>query len=157
MKTLILFATKHGAAGEIAQQIADKMDNAVIHDLKQKGSPSLDEFDCIIIGSSIYAGMIRKEAKLFLSKNAKILQEKKLGLFLCGMDRNRENEYFSVNFPPELLEKAKITKYLGGIFDPKKTGFLERLIVKTAAKQTDYINSIDENKIRQFAEALENK
>jgi menaquinone-dependent protoporphyrinogen IX oxidase len=32
MKTLILYATKHGAAREIAQRIAIRLDGAVVHD-----------------------------------------------------------------------------------------------------------------------------
>jgi len=42
-------------------------------------------YDCIIVGSSVYAGMFRKKAKAFLSQNADVLRQKKLGLFVSGM------------------------------------------------------------------------
>jgi len=64
-ETLILYATKHGATHEIAKRIADRMDDATIHDLGQNNTPDISEFDCIVFGSSIYVGMIRKEAKAF--------------------------------------------------------------------------------------------
>ena len=154
MKTLLLYATKHGATREVAQRIAKLLDGAVLHDLKQGGVPSLAEYDCIIIGGSIYAGMLRKEAKTFAAQNADALRGKRLGLFLCGMDASQEQAFFKANIPADILQAAKATSFMGGIFDPKKAGAMGRLIVKVAAKQSEYIDSIDDEKIKQFAEVM---
>jgi len=153
MKTLILYATKNGAAHEIAQRIASQIDDADVHDLKNS-IPSLDGYDCIIIGSSVYAGMVRKEAKAFAEKNAATLCDKRLGVFISGLDENKANEYFTANFPSEILQAAKAAYFLGGIFDPKKAGFFGRLIMKAVAKQTEYTDSLDDAKIKQFAKAV---
>ena len=152
MKTLILFATKHGATREAAKRIALKIPSAVIHDLKQANTPSLADFDCVIIGSSIYVGAIRKEAKTFLAQNADKLKEKKLGLFLCGLQENEEKQLFDSNFSPAILSAAKATAFLGGIFDPKKAGFMERFVIKAVAKLSEYADKIDNDKIAKFAE-----
>ena len=154
MKTLILFATKHGAAREIAERISSSMDGAIIHDLKQSGIPPLSQFDCVIIGSSLYAGSIREEAKAFMSKNADSLRAKKLGLFLSGLDADREKTYFASNFPLDILQAAKAAGFLGGIFDPKKAGIIERSIMKIAVKQSEYTNTINDQKIEQFIELM---
>ncbi|MCL1819763.1 MAG: flavodoxin domain-containing protein [Oscillospiraceae bacterium] len=154
MKTLILYATKHGAAREVAQRIAKLIDGAALHDLKQGGVPSLAEYDCIIIGGSIYVGMLRKEAKTFLTQNADALRGKRLGLFLCGMQASEEQTFFKSNFPAEILQAAKAASFMGGIFDPKKAGIMERFIVKVAAKQSEYIDNIDNEKIKKFAEVM---
>jgi menaquinone-dependent protoporphyrinogen oxidase len=154
MKTLILYATKYGAAQEIAKRIAAKMEGTVVHDLKQSGVPSLDGFDCVVVGGSLYAGMLRKEAKTFLTDHKDTLRGKKLGLFLCGMDGSKESEYFKNNIPEDLLSSAKATAFLGGIFDPKKAGFLERAIMKAVAKQAEYSDIIDNPKIITFVEGL---
>jgi menaquinone-dependent protoporphyrinogen oxidase len=154
MKTIIIYATKHGAAGEIARRISEKIGNAVIHDLKQGATPPLADFDCVIIGSPVYAGMIRKEAKVFLSQNASTLQGKCLGLFLSGLDARSEETFFRSNFPADILQSAKAAMFLGGIFDPQKTGWLECFIIKVATKQSAYSNTIDDAKIEQFAEAM---
>ena len=153
MKTIILYASKYGAAAEIAQRIAGKIDGAVIHDLK-KDPPSLAEYDCVIFGSSVYAGAIRKEAKVFLSKNAHLLREKKLGLFLCGIGAEGEKTYFDANFSPEILQAAKARSFLGGIFDPEKANLFERFIIKIVTKKSDPVNTIDDGKIGQFAEVM---
>ena len=154
MKTLILYATKHGAARETAERIAKKIPDAVLHDLKQPDIPSLADFDCVILGSSIYVGSIRKEAKAFLAQNADRLIEKKLGLFLCGLQESEEKQFFDANFSPDILKAAKATGFLGGIFDPNKAGFMERFLLKAVAKLPEYTNRIDNTKIEQFAEVM---
>jgi len=156
MKTLILYATKYGAAKEIAKRIAEKFDNVVVHDLKQDDIPALSGFDTVIIGSSLYAGMIRKEAKAFLSKNAGVLREKKIGLFLSGMDidEDKGKTYFETNFSPELLQSAKAKTLPGGIYDPQKAGFMERFIFKLAAKKSEYSDIINDEEIARFAKEM---
>ena len=154
MKTIIIYATKHGAAGEIAQRIADKMDGTAVHNLKKGSAPSLEDFDCVIIGTSLYAGMIRGEVKAFLSQNAGALQGKKLGLFLSGLDAGEEKINFDRNFPPEILKNAKAAGFFGGIFDPKKAGLVERLVMKVVAKKSAYENTIDDSRIEQFVKTM---
>ncbi|MDR2733642.1 MAG: flavodoxin domain-containing protein [Spirochaetota bacterium] len=154
MKTLILYATKHGAAQAIAERIQKNMRDSVLHNLKT-GSPALDQFDCVIIGSALYAGMIRKEAKIFMRRYIHTLRQKKLGLYLSGLDGGHELEFFSKNFPKELLDNARAAQFLGGIFDPEKCGMMERLITKAVAKQSSYVNTIDDAKIRQFAAVMQ--
>jgi len=154
MKTIILYATKHGAAGEIARRIAEKMDGADTHNLKQGGAPDLSGYDCVIIGSSIYAGMIRTEAKAFLSQNADALRSKKLGLYVCGLGTEKENEVLSAAFPEDLLRNAKAARLLGGIFDPSKAGFFERLVIKIVTKKSEYTDTIDDGKIDMFVHAM---
>ena len=154
MKTLILYATKHGATHEIAERIAKKIPGAILHDLKQANIPPLADYSCVIIGSSIYVGSIRKEAKVFLAQNVDILKEKNLGLFLCGLQAEEEKQYFASNFPPDILTSAKSAIFLGGVFDPKKAGFMARFIMKAVTKQPGYVDRIDYEKIEQFVEAI---
>lgn len=158
MNMLILYATKHGAAHETAQRIASRINSATchatLHDLKQSGIPSLAGFDCVIIGSSVYTGTIHKEAKAFLSHNADALLGKRLGLFLCGMEAGGEQEYFKSNFSPDILQAARAAVFMGGIFDPAKTGAIGRFIMKAVTKQSGYTDTIDDVKIAQFAQAM---
>ena len=153
-KTLVVYASKHGAAREAARRIAAKIEGAVTHDLAQGGLPALAGFDRVILGSSVYAGRIRKEAKDFLTQNTDVLYGKQLGLFLCGMDTNCAQNYFDANFSLDILQAAKAASFVGGIYDPKKAGFFERFIYKVAAKQSDYADTLDDGKIHQFAEAM---
>jgi len=152
MKALILYASKYGAAKEIAQRIADKMGEAAICDLKQSNIPSLSAFDCVIIGSSVYAGSIRKEAKVFAAENADELCKKPLGLFLSGFAE--DGNYYEKNFPPKILQAVKARGFLGGIFDPKKANGFERFIIKIVMKKAEYVESIDDEKIDIFVNEI---
>ena len=154
MKTLILYATKHGAAKAIAERIAERIPGSTVHDLKDSGVPPVSQFDCVVIGSSIYAGAIRKEAKAFLAQNAAALRSTRLGLYLSGMDASREKDFFEANVSPEILQAAAVKSFIGGVFDPKKAGFMERLIMKMVAKQSSYSDTISDEKIEHFAEAM---
>jgi len=154
MKTLILYATKYGAAREIAQRIAKHIDGAKICDLKNDALPPLEEYDCIILGSSLYAGSIRKEAKTFIAGNISILKDKKVGLFLSGMAPESGEQKVFESFPPELVNIAKVKNLLGGIFDPEKANGLERFIMKLVNKSGGYVNTINDEKIAKFAEAM---
>ena len=157
MKTLILYASKYGATGEIARRIAEKMPEATVCNIKTDKIPQLSKFDCIIIGSSLYAGMIRKEAKEYITQNTTELCKKKFGLFLSGFEPTNEKIYFTNKFSGELLEAATATAFLGGIFDPEKVGFPGRFIVKKIAKQSDYLNNISNDKISSFIGELNRK
>ena len=154
MKAIIFYATKHGAAEEIAKRIAGQIENAVMFDLKQEDLPSINDYDLVIIGSSVYAGSFRKEAKEFLVKNADELGEKKLALFASGMSESESSEMFKINVPEKVLQNAVIASVLGGIFDPKKSNFFERLIMKIVTKQSGYYSNITDEKINEFVKTI---
>ena len=152
MKTLILYATKYGAAKEIAERIGGKIDGAVICELNQKNIPPLADFDNVIIGSSVYAVAIRKEAKLFAANHADELSKKTLGLFLSNFAD--DEGYFDKNFPEKVVGAAKVKACLGGIFDPSKANFIERFIIKIVMKETRYVARLDDAKIDKFVADL---
>ena len=152
MKTLILYATKYGAAAEIANRIAKRIDGAVVHDLKSGNIPAIEGFDRIILGSSVYAGSVRKEAKVFAANNAAALANKTVGLFISGFVE--DDKYYATNYPKILLDRVKVKGFLGGIFDPAKAGAMERFITKLVMKQSGYINRIDDAAIDKFVNDL---
>ena len=74
MKTLILYATKHGATREAAKRIAAKIPGAVFHDLKQDGIPALFDFDCVICAKNDRIIPFRSQENHWAGhKNKKIL------------------------------------------------------------------------------------
>jgi len=150
MKTLILYATKHGATAQIANMLAGEIKDATVCDIKE--AAQLSNFDCVIIGSSVYAGSIRKEVKSFVAKNASELCKKTLGLFLSCLDD--KTDFFDKNFPVQILQAAKAKAKLGGIFDPKKAGGFERFVIKAVMKNADYINTISDDKIKSFVDKI---
>jgi menaquinone-dependent protoporphyrinogen oxidase len=151
METLLLYASKYGAAQEVARRIAEQLGCTQLVDLKNDTLPSLDQYEQVIIGSSIYAGAAHAEVKSFVEKNSSSLQDKTLGLYLCGLETSKGTEQLKANFPPELLEHAKARMFAGGVFDPKKTNAMERFIMKRIGKIKGYTNTLDDEAIAVFA------
>jgi len=154
MKTLIVYATKYGATRQIGESIAAQMGGAALYDVNSHAPIAIDEYDCIVLGSPLTAGMVRKEIKAFAEKNADVLAGKRLGIFVSGLQADGGDEYLTKNFPAALLDSARAKAFLGGVFDPAKCGWVARAVIKAVAKLEAYTSAIDEERIASFAREL---
>lgn len=119
---------------------------------------SIAEFDCIILGSSIYVGQINKVLKSWVNQHESMLLSKPLGLFVCcGVDEQKST-YFTNNFSSYLLEHAKVIESFGGIMDESKMTWAQRMIIKMVEKSQKEKREVVlfENRIRQFANEMIN-
>jgi menaquinone-dependent protoporphyrinogen oxidase len=87
-------------------------------------APSLDRYDCVIIGSPLYAGMVPKEVKSFVEQHTEELCGKKLALFLSGLDGSKEQEYFQTNFSLQIYQAAVEKCFLEVYSIPRKQDLL---------------------------------
>lgn len=130
MKTLILYGSTYGYAAQCAGELAAKMGGAEAMDIGKGAPASLDEYDAVILGGSIYMGQVQKKLKEYLEANKSQLIAKKLGLFLCcGLPENLEQN-FAANFPKELLDAAVAREYFGGVLDKSKMSLGHKMITK---------------------------
>jgi menaquinone-dependent protoporphyrinogen oxidase len=138
MKTAIIYTSKHGTTAKVAQMIAERLtDNqAAIIDLKKVKCPDLNSFDGIILGTSVYAGTPSKRMQTFIKNHADILTAKRIGLFVCGMEPNREKRRQELEnaYPLSLKQQAVARHFLGGEFLFEKMNFFERAVIKRIAK-----------------------
>ena len=156
MKALIIYASKYGTVADCAKQLKSKLlGEATLVDIKQMDqSLELTKFDTVIIGGSVYADHISKALKSFCKSNLEVLCQKELGLFLCCGLTDQANEFFENNFPPKLLEHAKITLPFGSEARLEKMKFLDKTILKAFAKGDFSPFKILEENIDKFAEAF---
>jgi len=147
MTTLIAYATKYGCTEKCAKILAEKLMGKIdLCNLNEAKAIDLTPYDKVIIGGSIYAGKIRKEAWEFCEKNLNILKEKKIALFICGMhEKNAETE-LNAAFPHELLNRAIAKEFFGGEFRFQKMNLLERFVVKKVTNADKSIPPIDTTK-----------
>ena len=99
-KSIIIFSSVDGHTREICDYIAKNLNGEVVV-VSLDASPSLIEYDKIIIGASIRYGKYRKNLFEFIKKNQKIIE-------------NKENAFFSVNVVARKNEKntAKSNPYV---------------------------------------------
>ncbi|MCJ7689562.1 MAG: flavodoxin domain-containing protein [Clostridiaceae bacterium] len=158
MKTLIIYASKHGCTEKCSNILKDKLNGEVkIVNIKKDSITEITEFDNIIVGGSIYMGRIQKEINNFCLKNSSTLINKTLGFFTCGMSDNEIAEkQISTSFPEELLTNAVAKESFGGEFIFKKMNFFERFIVKKISKSDKDISKISKENINKFAQLINN-
>jgi len=159
MKTAIIYASKYGTTEKIARLLADSLketDDVILVSLGKKNTEDLNQFDKIILGTSIYAGNSSRKMKLFCAEFQAVLLQKTIGLFICGMEPAEEKRQQEIRnaYPNWLYEKAKSIKFLGGEFLFEKMNFFEKAIIKKIAKTNSSVSNIDYTAIQTFAERM---
>jgi len=159
MKTLIVYASKHGCAKNAAEKMAQAFgDDTEVNDVRNFIRVDLEDFDRIIIGGSIHAGQIQGQIKTFVQRNLKLLLQKQLGLYICHMEEgDGAMKELTNNFPDQLLDHATAKGFFGGEFNFEKMNFFEKFIVKKVAKVSESVSNINEKNIEIFITAMKSK
>lgn len=129
MKTIIIYGSTYGYAKDCANELSKQIKGEVLLvNVSTDTIPSIDEFDNVVIGGSIYMGMISKKIKTYCTSNVDLLKEKRVGLFICSglaedVEKNTKNA-----FSEELLKKAISVEYFGGELRIEKMKFTHKIL-----------------------------
>jgi menaquinone-dependent protoporphyrinogen oxidase len=157
MRTIIIYSTKYGSAGNAAKMLEAKMDGEVqVVNIMTEVVPSLVDYDNIILGGSIYIGKIQRKLSKFVDKNLPILMKKRIGLFICAAEKEevRTKELESA-FPAELYYHAICKEIFGYEIHYDKLNFLEKKMAGTVLGHKHNHSELSEEKIKKFARALQ--
>lgn len=150
MKTLIVYATRHGTTRECSEKLAAILQGDVVVS-PVTDAPDLDSFDGVILGGPIYAGKLNRKLRSFYENHRDALLTKRLGLFICCMDEAHAEEEFRNAYPGRLLDAARAKGVLGGAFDFDRLSWFERMIVRKVAKVKESVSRISDDAIEDFA------
>lgn len=156
MKAAVIFASSHGTTEKVAKQIQHGVDRAQLVNLKETKTIDLSQFDTLIIGGSIHAGQMQGKVKRFCKNNMVDLLQKRVGLFMVGMNEPEFETQFKNAFPELLRKHAFTSKCLAGEFLFEKMNFIERLIVKKVSGISQNVSKIDECKISELVNEIKN-
>jgi len=159
MKTAIVYASKYGTTEKVAASIAEKLketNEVVLFSLKKNPKPDISGFETVILGSPIYMGKASEKMKAFCKANESVLLQKKIGLFICGMhiDKEEQEKELKNAYPKTLQEKAEASGFMGGEFLFEQMNFFERFIVKRIAKTNTTVHRIKGRAIDAFVGKL---
>lgn len=156
MSTLIVYSTKHGCAETCASELKDIIKNEVtMESVKKLKKVNWDDFETVLIGGSIYAGNIQSGIQKFCQKHLTQLLKKKLGLYLCCMEKGEKAEsQFEKAYPQKLRDHASATGLFGGAITLEKMNALEKVIIKKVAGVNESVSNINHQAINDFAEAI---
>jgi menaquinone-dependent protoporphyrinogen oxidase len=139
-RVLVTYASKHGSTGEIARAIADELKERNLDaDCVEVGDASLGAFDAVILGSAMYMGRWRSEARHFLKKHRDELSHMPFWIFSSGPVGEKKEEDVEDNtkwLEPhrvlDLAESAGVRGHVvfGGRLPTDPHGFVENAMVK---------------------------
>ena len=137
-KRMIVYASKTGTTKDCALELQSYLGQADMYDLRHGIPYVTDDYDTVILGSSIRMGNIQRRAKKFIVQNKVALFRVDLGIFICNGAIDSSDDLFEANIPPGLLRHASVISSFGGDCSLEKQRGLSRLILKkfmTAASQ----------------------
>ena len=153
MKTAILFASSNGTVADCAAQIAQGLrGDTVLVDLKRQKVPALEGFDTVVVGGSVHAGSLQGKVKKLMRSRGGELADKRLGLFLCSMEKSAEQ--FESVFPESLHSAAVARGIFGGRMNPETMNWLIRAVVKKVSGSLEAKDTVDTEAIGTFIETL---
>jgi menaquinone-dependent protoporphyrinogen oxidase len=144
--------SRHGTTAKVVDMLVDKLgrENTTLVNLEEEKAPPLTDFQTIIIGGSVHAGKIQKDLREFCTRNFSTLLKKRLGLFMCFMNYDLQDEEFEESFPRELRLHAVAKGYVGGEFLLERMNMLERLAVKNVKGIEESVSRLDYKAIDKF-------
>lgn len=156
MKTLIAYSTTLGCTEQCASKLKDDLvDDVEMVRISRRRKFNLQDYEVIIVGGSIHEGMIQRSVHNFCEANLDILLKKQVGLFVCCMDPDAdEQKLIQQAFPDKLVKHALASGFFGGELNIKKMNLLQKIMTRKAArlqKEPD----IDFQKILTFANEIQ--
>ena len=131
MNILILYATRGGATKECTQILQDKLHPR--HRIQciniDERIPSPEEFDVVILGSSIRMGHANRKIKNYMKENAALLSQKQTAVFFCCGFPKLFEEYEETQIPKELTYSLGAHCF-GGELKPEKQKGLDKILVR---------------------------
>ncbi|WP_026478467.1 flavodoxin domain-containing protein [Alkaliphilus transvaalensis] len=157
MKVVLLYASKYGATEKAAKLMAEQLKGEVkLINLKEEIPSTIEEFDTVLLASSIYAGRMQGEISKFTTTYKDQIMNKNIGVFVCCKEENPEKitEYLKLNLPEEMIKKAFIKEYLGHEVKFDKMNFFERFLLKRILKVKESYSQINLEGIKRVSNII---
>ena len=161
-KILVTYATRYGSTEEIARRIGETLNQAQleIEVLPAEEASSAQEYQAVILGSSLYIGNWQKEAMTFLKQNLENLGSIPVWIFSSGPTGEGdpaamvEGQRFLKDLQPifDQIQPRDVVVFPGFI-DSEKVSAMEKWMVKNVVKKPvgDFR---DWNTIEQWAASI---
>lgn len=132
MKAIIMYTSKYGCTEKAAYLLKAQLgEETEVVNLMLAKEPSLDRYDTVILGGSIYYGKIQKEMTEYILKNQTELRDKRIGLFICaGTKREQAVQELKTSFPEDLFNEAVTKEVFGDEIYVQKLSFMDKIVLR---------------------------
>jgi len=145
--TAIVYSSKYGTTKKICETIKSEMrDSDSVELIALENHPEqmdLNQYQSVILGTSIYAGKPRKAMVEFCKRHEKELLQVRLALFVCGMDRGNAIKEIEAAYPSSLLNHSCSTSFFEGEYRLDKMKLADRMLLRVFFK-------VKESKMREY-------
>lgn len=153
MKTLIAYATETGVTGRCAEELAALLPECTLLNIADESDIAMRDFDTIILGSYVRMGFIDPGMQQLAGMGEELFLSKKLGLFVCGLDKEHAVQAIREGFGGKLADHASAAACFGGeLVRKEELSFRDRMILKYAQEWGN--GEIDHEAIARFAESI---
>ncbi len=146
---LVAYATKQGSTEEVAEAVTAELRNLFLEvELAElRAVRSLDGYRAVVIGAPLYMGRWHPDARKFLKRHAKALEELPVAVFALGPLKNTEEQVAgsrkqldrALARTPE-LRPATVEVFVGAV-DPAKLRFPFNRMPKEDGRDWDAIRA----------------
>ncbi len=131
LKIAIAYASRSGTAAECARLLEKEFKNQEVS-LFELGEDKIifEEYDLIVLGTSIRMGKPLPAFRKFLKENYQDLTKCRVGYYICCGFVDCFDEYVEKSIPQELRDRAVAISCFGGLLDTSRVKGIDKLIVK---------------------------
>ncbi len=135
--------------------VRDQIGGGEVVDAKKSSAANLEDYDLIVLGSSIRMDKVHAEVRRFVEKNLPVLLRKRVGLFICSGDD--KTDHIGNNFPRVLVDHAEAKAQFGGRMLAEDFGPVMRFILKKMAGFKESYDHVKPDVISEFSMALRSR
>jgi len=136
-KAIVMYSSVYGTTKQYAEWIAEEIKGEAC-DVKKVKQDTLKDYDIIILGGGLYAGMFK--GLDIIKKNYEVIKDKKIIVFTCGLaDVTYPENIASIHkriakvLTDDIVKDIKIF-YLRGGLDYSKLSFLHKTMMAVMKK-----------------------
>ena len=158
---LVSYATKHHSTAEIAEAIAAELrERGNDVDCVDAADAHAAGYDAVVLGSAVYMGRWRREARRFLKHERKQLSAMPFWVFSSGPvgegsgDAEKDEKWLEPASVIELAESLGVREHVvfGGRIPPDPSGFVESAMARNTPPEHQDLRDWDQ--IRTWAASI---
>lgn len=156
---LVAYASKHGSTSEIATAIAERLEACGLQStcVPADEARDLERYDAVVLGSAVYAGRWRAEARHFLRRFRHELAERPFWVFSSGPVGDPANDNPKWVEPAGVIAKAEALGVRGHVvFGGSVPADPHGMMLRSMAKNTPeaFRDRRDWDAIRDWADSV---
>ena len=136
MRILVAYTSRNGTTARCAKMLAEKLGvrcDVELCDMGAEKADSPENYDAVVLGSSVRMGRMSKQIKGYLKDHRSTLEKMPCAIFMCCGLPDDFDDYIDINLPRD-FEPSYGIHCFGGELKPKNAKGFDRFVVYVMRK-----------------------